>query len=109
MASAVLFLTTMTFRGSGPMMAISMQWLLGFTPLRVTWTQMAPYLIYGVALLVGRLSDRLPNSVLVLAGLLLYIAAFWGHGEMNERTTFGMVMAFLTIRFIAEALSGLTQ
>jgi predicted MFS family arabinose efflux permease len=105
MALAVLFLTTMTFRGSGPMIAILMQRLLGFTPLLVAWTQMAPNLIYGVAvLLVGRLSDRFPASVLVLAGLLVYIAAFWGYAGMNEMTTFGVVMAFLTIRFIAEAL-----
>lgn len=105
MALVVLFLTTMTFRGSGPLIAILMQRLLGFTPLLVAWTQMAPNLIYGVAvLLVGRLSDRLPSSVLVLAGLLIYIAAFWGYAGMNEMTTFGMVMAFLTIRFIAEAL-----
>jgi EmrB/QacA subfamily drug resistance transporter len=105
MALVVLFLTTMTFRGSGPMIAILMQRLLGFTPLLVAWTQMAPNLIYGVAvLLVGRLSDRLPTSVLVVSGLLIYIAAFWGYAGMNEMTTFGMVMAFLTIRFIAEAL-----
>jgi EmrB/QacA subfamily drug resistance transporter len=105
MALVVLFLTTMTFRGSGPMLAILMQRLLGFTPLLVAWTQMAPYLIYGVAvLLVGRLSDRLPTSILVLSGLLIYIAAFWGYAGMNEMTTFGMVMAFLTMRFLAEAL-----
>jgi MFS family permease len=105
MALIVLFLTTMTFRGSGPLIAILMQRLLGFTPLLVAWTQMAPNLIYGVAvLLVGRLSDRVSSSLLVLAGLLLYIAAFWGYAGMNEMTTFGIVMTFLTIRFIAEAL-----
>jgi MFS family permease len=87
------------------MIAILMQRLLDFTPLLVAWTQMAPNLIYGVAvLLVGRLSDRLPSYVLVLSGLLMYIAAFWGYAGINEMTTFGMVMAFLTIRFIAEAL-----
>ena len=105
MALIVLFLTTMTFRGSGPMIAILMQRLLDFTPLLVAWTQMAPNLIYGAAvLLVGRLSDRLPSYILVLSGLLIYIAAFWGYAGINEMTTFGMVMAFLTIRFIAEAL-----
>lgn len=105
MALIVLFLTTMTFRGSGPMLAILMQRLLAFTPLLVAWTQMAPNLLYGVAvLLVGRLSDRLPCSVLVLSGLFLYIAAFWSYAGMNEMTTFGIVMTFLTIRLIAEAL-----
>jgi MFS family permease len=105
MALVVLFLTTMTFRGSGPMIAILMQRLLDFTPLLVAWTQMAPNLIYGVAvLLVGSLSDRFSSSVLVLSGLVIYIAAFWGYAGINEMTTFNTVMAFLTIRFIAEAL-----
>jgi EmrB/QacA subfamily drug resistance transporter len=107
MALIVLFLTTMTFRGSGPMIAILMQRLLDFTPLLVAWTQMAPNLVYGAGvLLVGRLSDRLPAYILVLSGLVIYIAAFWGYAGINEMTTFGMIMAFLTLRFIAEALIG---
>jgi MFS family permease len=105
MAMLVLFLTTMTFRGSGPMISVLMQRLLGFTPLQVAWTQMLPNLIYGAAvLLVGRLSDRVPTFVLVLSGLLVYATVFWGYSGISEMTTFGMMMTFLTLRFIAEAL-----
>ena len=105
MALVVLFLTTMTFRGTGPMTSVLMQRLLGFEPMLVAWTQMAPNLIYGAAvLLVGRLSDRLPTYVLVISGLLIYIVAFWGYAGVSEVTTFAMMMAFLMIRFIAEAL-----
>jgi EmrB/QacA subfamily drug resistance transporter len=105
MAMVVMFLTTMTFRGSGPMTSVLMQRLLGFEPLLVAWAQMLPNLIYGAAvLLVGRLSDRLPTYVLVLSGLLLYTASFIGYSGINEITTLGMIMTFLTIRFIAEAL-----
>jgi DHA2 family multidrug resistance protein len=105
MAMAVLFLTTMTFRGSGPMVGVLMQRLLGFEPLQVAWAQMLPNLIYGGAvLLVGRLSDRLPAYVLVLSGLLMYAATFFGFTGVNEVTTFGMLMTFLILRFIAEAL-----
>jgi len=105
MAMAVLFLTTMTFRGSGPMMSVLMQRLLGFDPLRVAWAQMAPNLVYGAAvLIVGRLSDRLPTYVLVISGLLMYVAVFWGFAGVSEMTTLSMMMTFLTIRFIAEAL-----
>jgi EmrB/QacA subfamily drug resistance transporter len=105
MALVVLFLTTMAFRGTGPMIAVLLQRLLGFEPLLVAWTQMAPNLAYGAAvLLVGRLSDRLPTYVLVISGLLMYAATFWGYAGVNEITTFGMIMTFLTIRFIAEAL-----
>ena len=105
MALVVMFLTTMTFRGSGPMTSVLMQRLLGFEPLLVAWTQMAPNLVYGVAvLIVGRLSDRLPTSMLVISGLLMYAAVFWGYAGVSEVTTFGMIMTFLMIRFTAEAL-----
>ena len=104
MAMVVLFLSTMTFRGSGPMMSVLMQRLLGFEPLLVAWAQMIPNLIYGAAvLIVGRLSDRLPTYVLVISGLLMYAASFLGYIGISEVTTLGMIMTFLTFRFIAEA------
>jgi EmrB/QacA subfamily drug resistance transporter len=105
MAMAVLFLTTMTFRGTGPMTSVLMQRLLGFDPLLVAYTQMAPNLVYGAAvLIVGRLSDRLPTYVLVMSGLLLYAGGFLGFAGVSEVTTLSMFMTFLMIRFIAEAL-----
>jgi MFS family permease len=104
MAMVVLALTTMTFRGTGPMMSIMMQRLLGFEPLQVAWTQMLPNLIYGAGvLIVGRISDRLPTYVLVITGLLLYAGAFWGYSGVSEVTTMGAIMTFLIIRFLAEA------
>jgi EmrB/QacA subfamily drug resistance transporter len=105
MAMIVLFLTTLTFRGTGPMIGVLLQRLLGFEPSLVAWVQMAPNLIYGVAvLLVGRLSDRFPSYILVLSGLLMYAAIFISFTGVNEITTYSMVMTFLIVRFIAEAL-----
>jgi MFS family permease len=104
MAMVVLFLTTMAFRGTGPMFAVLIQRLLGFEPLMAAWAQMAPNLVYGAAvLLVGRLSDHLPTYVLVMSGLLMYAAVFTGFMGINEVTTLGMITTFLIIRFIAEA------
>src|SRR5262245_17122634 len=104
MAMVVMFLTTMTLRGTGPMLAVLMQRLLGFGPLVVAWVQMPPNLIYGVGvLLVGRLSDRLPTYVLVISGLLTYAVVFVVFRGINEVTTFNMFMTFLIVRFIAEA------
>jgi DHA2 family multidrug resistance protein len=104
MAMVVLFLTTMTFRGSGPMTSVLLQRLLGFEPWLVAWTQMAPNLVYGaVVLIVGRLSDRMPAYVLVITGLLIYATAFWGYAGISEVTTLSMMMTFLIIRFTAEA------
>jgi MFS transporter, DHA2 family, multidrug resistance protein len=105
MAMVVMFLTTMTFRGTGPMVSVLMQRLLGYEPMLVAYTQMAPNLVYGAAvLLVGRLSDRMPAYVLVIAGLVMYAAGFWGFAGVSEVTTLGMLMTFLMIRFTAEAL-----
>ena len=104
MAMVVLFLTTMTFRGSGPMISVLQQRLLHFEPLLVAWTQMLPNLVYGVmVLVVGRISDRVPCHVLVISGLLVYAAGFWGYAGLNEITTVAMIMPFLMIRFVAEA------
>jgi MFS family permease len=87
------------------MLSVLMQRLLGYEPLLVAYTQMAPNLVYGAAvLIVGRLSDRMPAYVLVIAGLLMYAAGFWGFAGVNEVTTLSMLMTFLMIRFIAEAL-----
>ena len=104
MAMIVLFLTTMTFRGSGPMISVLQQRLLHFEPLLVAWTQMLPNLVYGaMVLVVGRISDRVPCHVLVISGLLVYAAGFWGYAGLNEITTVAMIMPFLMIRFVAEA------
>jgi hypothetical protein len=104
MAMIVLFLTTMTFRGSGPMISVLQQRLLHFEPLLVAWTQMLPNLVYGAMVLgVGRISDRVPCHVLVISGLLVYAAGFWGYAGLNEITTVAMLMPFLMIRFTAEA------
>jgi MFS transporter, DHA2 family, multidrug resistance protein len=105
MAMIVMFLTTMTFRGTGPMVSVLLQRLMGFEPMLVAYVQMAPNLVYGAAvLLVGRLSDRVPAYVLVLSGLVMYAAGFLGYAGVNEVTTLSMMTAFLMIRFIAEAL-----
>jgi DHA2 family multidrug resistance protein len=105
MAMVVLFLTTMTFRGTGPMVSVLLQRLLGFEPLLVAYAQMAPNLVYGAAvLIVGRLSDRLPAYVLVISGLVMYAAGFLGFVGVSEVTTLGMITAFLMVRFISEAL-----
>ncbi|MGH8070827.1 MAG: DHA2 family efflux MFS transporter permease subunit [Candidatus Entotheonellia bacterium] len=105
MAMVVMFLTTMTFRGTGPMISLLLQRLMGFEPMLVAYVQMAPNLVYGAAvLIVGRLSDRLPTYVLVMSGLLMYAAGFWGFAGISEVTTLGMIITFLMIRFIAEAL-----
>jgi EmrB/QacA subfamily drug resistance transporter len=107
MAMLVLFLTTMAFRGSEPMLSVLMQRLLGFEPLLVAWVQMVPNLVYGaMVILVGRLADRVPCPVLVISGLVMYAAAFWGYAGVNELTTVAMMLAFMILRSTAEASIG---
>ena len=48
--------------------------------------------------------NPLTTYVLVTSGLLMYAAVFVDFRGINEVTTFGMFMTFLTVRFIAEVL-----
>jgi EmrB/QacA subfamily drug resistance transporter len=105
MAVAVMCITTMAFRSTGPMMPVLMQRLLGFEPLLVAWTMLPSQIVYGlVVLLAGRLSDRVPPTVLVVSGLLLYAGAFIGFSNLTIWTTSLSVSLFLIMRFIAEGL-----
>ena len=105
MATLVVCLTTMTFRSTEPMLPVLMQSLLGFEPLNVAWTMMPSQLVYGLAVLAtGRLSDRITPQFLVISGLLLYAASFFGFSGVTVWTTAWTVNAFLCGRFIAEAL-----
>jgi MFS family permease len=59
-----------------------------------------------MVILVGRLSDRVPTHVLVMGGLALYAAAFWGYAGVNELTTVAMMMLFMILRSTSEACIG---
>ena len=103
MASVVMFMSTMAFRSTGPMMPVLMQRLLGFEPLRVAWTMLPASLANGLAvILAGRLSDRLSPQVLVIAGLVLYATTFASFAGINELATPLMMTIFLCFRQIAE-------
>ncbi len=103
MTIVVMFMTTMAFRSTGPMMPVLMQRLLGFAPLRVAWTMLPASIVNGCAvLLAGRLSDRLSPQVLVIAGLALYATTFASYAGINELTTPLMMTTFLCFRQIAE-------
>jgi EmrB/QacA subfamily drug resistance transporter len=105
MAVAVMCLTTMAFRSTGPMMPVLMQRLLGFEPLLVAWTMLPSQIVYGlVVLLAGRLSDRVSPTVLVVSGLVIYAGAFIGFSNLTIWTTSLTVSLFLIVRFIAEGL-----
>lgn len=105
MAVAVMCLTTMTFRSTGPMMPVLMQRLLGFEPLLVAWTMLPSQIIYGlVVLATGRLSDRVAPTVLVVSGLVIYAGAFIGFSSLTIWTTSLTVSLFLIVRFAAEGL-----
>jgi EmrB/QacA subfamily drug resistance transporter len=107
MAAIVLFLSTVAFRGTGPMMQVLMQRMLGFIPLMVAWTQLPSNLTYGIGvLLVGRLSDRISPHILVVGGLLVYGWAFWAYSGVNELTTVSILISLLCLRFTGEALIG---
>ncbi|GIX46493.1 MAG: multidrug resistance protein [Candidatus Tectimicrobiota bacterium] len=105
MATVVLFLTTMAFRSTGPMLPVLMQRMLGFPPLLVAWTMAPAFCIYGLAVLfAGRLSDWLSPQLLVVGGLILYAGTFIAYAGINELATSLVIATFLIYRFIAEGL-----
>ena len=107
MAAIVLFLSTMAFRGAGPMLNVFMQRALGFAPLLVAWTLVPVNIAYGVTVLaVGPLSDRFSPRYFVLVGLVLYAVIFFVYAGINELTTVGMMITLMTFRFIGEGFVG---
>ncbi|MDH3599086.1 MAG: DHA2 family efflux MFS transporter permease subunit [Candidatus Tectomicrobia bacterium] len=103
MASVVLFLSAVAFRGTGPMMQVLMQRLLGFAPLLVAWTQLPGNLVYGFAVLGGgRLADRIAPQLLVTFGMSIFAAVFWFYAGINELATAGVVMVMISLRFLGE-------
>jgi EmrB/QacA subfamily drug resistance transporter len=103
MAVAVMCLTTMAFRSTGPMFPVLMQRILGFEPILVALTMMPSQIIYGLFVLaIGRLSDRFSPQLLVVLGLGLYVATFVGYSGITVWTTMLTMITFLTLRFIAE-------
>ncbi len=107
MAVVVLFLTTVTFRGAGPMLQVFMQRTLGFVPLLVAWTMLPVNIVYGTSVMViGRLSDRVSPQLFVIGGLVIYAGGFLAYSGINELTTVAMMITLLTLRFFGEACIG---
>ena len=103
MASVVLFLSTVAFRGTGPMMQVLMQRMLGFVPLLVAWTQLPGNIVFGLAVLGGgRLSDRLPPQVMLTFGMLIFAGVYWSYAGLNEQTTAVMAATLIGWRFLGE-------
>ena len=103
MAVAVMCLTTMAFRSTGPMLPVLMQRLLGFEPLLVAWTLLPAQIVYGITVLtVGRLSDRFSPQWLVIGGLLMYAGTFIGYSGVTVWTTALTMTTFLCFRFMSE-------
>ncbi|MGQ4810303.1 hypothetical protein NKDENANG_03760 [Candidatus Entotheonellaceae bacterium PAL068K] len=85
MAVVVMFIITMAFCSTGPMMPVLMQRLLGFEPLRVAWTMLPASIVNDLAvMLAGHLSGRVSPQVLVIAGLALYATTFARFAGINE-------------------------
>ena len=103
MASVVLMLSTVAFRGTGPMMQFLMQRMLGFAPLLVAWTQLPGNIVYGLAVLGGgRLSGRVAPQLIIALGLFFFAAVFWFYAGINELATVSMVMMLISLRFLGE-------
>jgi EmrB/QacA subfamily drug resistance transporter len=103
----VVFISTCAFRGTGVLTIVFMQQVLEFTPLDVGWILLAGNIAYGIAVVVaGRLADTMSPNALVVAGLGIFVVAFWWFAGMNETVTVGMLVFLLALRLTSFGVMG---
>jgi EmrB/QacA subfamily drug resistance transporter len=103
----VVFISTCAFRGTGVLTIVFMQQVLEFTPLDVGWLLLAGNIAYGIAVVVaGRMADAMPPNVLVVAGLGLFVVAFFWFAGVNETVTVGTLVFLLTLRLTSFGIMG---
>jgi EmrB/QacA subfamily drug resistance transporter len=107
LASLVVLLSTAAFRGTGVLTIVFAQQVLDFTPLHVGWLLLTGNLAYGITvILAGRLADRVPPSLLTIAGLGLFAFAFCWFANMNETVGTGAFILLLTLRLASYGVVG---
>lgn len=107
LASLVVFISTVAFRGTGVLTIVFMQQVLELTPLDVGWLLLAGNIAYGVAVVVaGRLADKMNLSVLTISGLLIFAVAFFWFATVNETVSMMTIIVLLTLRLTSFGLVG---
>jgi DHA2 family multidrug resistance protein len=107
LASLVVFISSMAFRGTGIITILFVQQVLDRTPLEVGWLLLTGNMAYGVAvMLTGRLADRTHPSLLTVAGLGVFALTFFWCATVNETVGVGMLILLLSLRLTAFGIVG---
>jgi EmrB/QacA subfamily drug resistance transporter len=103
----VVFISTCAFRGTGLITIVFMQRTLDYTPLDVGWLLLVGNIAYGIAVVVaGRLADKTNPSFLVIAGLAIFVTAFFLFAGVNEMVTAGTLIFLLALRLTSFGVVG---
>ena len=103
----VVFISTCAFRGTGVITIVFMQQVLEFTPLDVGWLLLVGNIAYGIAVVVaGRMADTMNPNVLVVAGLGIFVVAFFSFAGVNETVTVGTLIFLLALRLTSFGVVG---
>ena len=107
LASLVVFISSMAFRGTGILTILFVQQLLERTPLEVGWLLLLGNIAYGVAvMLTGRLADRTSPGLLTVAGLGVFALTFCWWATINETVGVGLLILLLSLRLTSFGIVG---
>lgn len=92
------FLNNLGLFGAQFMVPIFLQQVLGYTPFQTGLIIMPALIISGFGgVITGRLSDVLPAPAVIIAGLLLLIAVFYGMSSVTVLTSVGVLVFYITL------------
>ncbi len=92
------FLNNLGLFGAQFMVPIFLQQVLGYTPFQTGLIIMPALIISGLGgVITGRLSDVLPPPVVIIGGLLVLIAVFYGMSSVTVLTAVSVLVFYITL------------
>ncbi len=112
--SLFMFITSMSFWGTGFLQTFLLQRLLDYTPAQAGYVMLPGALVMAsTALVAGRLSDKVDRRIIVCAGLSMFaLASYWFSFLSLDRPMSWMiwmiVARYVTISFIFTPMNAVT-
>ncbi len=92
------FLNNLGLFGAQFMVPIFLQQVLGYTPFQTGLIIMPALIISGFGgVITGRLSDVLPPPVVIIGGLLMLMAVFYGMSSVTVLTSVSVLVFYITL------------
>ncbi|ETW99237.1 MAG: hypothetical protein ETSY1_15775 [Candidatus Entotheonella factor] len=92
------FLNNLGLFGAQFMVPIFLQQVLGYTPFQAGLIIMPALIISGLGgVITGRLTDVLPPPVVIISGLLMLMAVFYGMSTVTVLTSVSVLVFYITL------------